>query len=37
MAGATSVHEIAQRIADSGKVETADVLAVRRAVYGGQP
>jgi len=35
MAGATSVHEIAQRIADSGKVETADVLAVRRAVYGG--
>lgn len=35
MAGATSVHDIAQRVAVSGRIEPSDVLAVRRAVYGG--
>lgn len=35
MAGAGKVQEIAQRVAASGKVEAADLLAVRRAVYGG--
>lgn len=35
MAGADLVHEIARRVAASGKVEAEDVLAVRRAVYGG--
>ena len=35
MAGATGVLEIAQRVAASGIVGPADVLAVRRAVYGG--
>lgn len=35
MAGSDTVHEIALRVGVSGKVEAADVLAVRRAVYGG--
>lgn len=35
MAGAGIVHEIAKRVCASGRIEGADVLAVRRAVYGG--